>query len=114
MKLLASRRKILIAESELNRAGLAADVAAINVGLQTLSRRAKSVGAIASSAAWLLATVTAFRSLRPAANASRPSWLRTIAQTTGLVSTIWMAIRPNEESRTAPRRPGSSPAAEPR
>lgn len=46
---LESRKRLLIAESELNRAQLAGDMAALTTGIRTLTGRAKSFGAIASS-----------------------------------------------------------------
>ena len=48
---LESRKRLLIAESELNRAQLVGDVAALTAEIHTLAERAKSFGSVASSAA---------------------------------------------------------------
>jgi len=93
MNPLESRKQLLIAESELNRAQLAGDLAALTAGVRTLTDRAKSFSAIASSAAVLVAGLAAFRRGKPAAAAANPSWLQTILKGAGLISTLWLAFR---------------------
>ena len=44
---LESQKRLLVAESELNRTQLAGDLAALTAGLRTLTDRAKSFGSIA-------------------------------------------------------------------
>jgi hypothetical protein len=51
------RKQLLLAESELNRAQLVGDMAALTAGVRTLTDRAKSFGSIAPSAAVLVADV---------------------------------------------------------
>ena len=47
MNPLESRKQLLIAESELNRAQMAGDMAALTAGVRTFTDRAKSFGSIA-------------------------------------------------------------------
>lgn len=90
---LESRKQLLIAESELNRAQLVGDMAALMAGVRTLTDRAKSFGSIASSAAVLVAGLAAFRRGKPVDASARPSRLQTILKGAGLISTLWLAFR---------------------
>lgn len=90
---LESRKQLLIAESELNRAELVGDLAALKTGVRTLTDRAKSFGSIASSAAVLVAGLAAFRRAKSAPADANPSWLQTIFKGAGLISTLWLAFR---------------------
>ena len=93
MNPLESRKQLLIAESELNRAQMVGDMAALTVGVRTLTDRARYFGSIASSAAVLVAGLAAFRRGEPAGADAKPSWLRTILKGAGLISTVWQAFR---------------------
>ena len=93
MNPLESRKQLLIAESELNRAQLAGDLAALTAGVRTLTDRAKSFSAIASSAAVLVAGLAAFRRGKSADAEGKPPWLQTILKGAGLISTLWLAFR---------------------
>jgi hypothetical protein len=90
---LESRKQLLIAESELNRAQLVGDMAALTAGVRTLTDRAKSFGSIASSAAVLVAGLAAFRRTKAAPADEKPSWLQIILKGAGLISTLWLAFR---------------------
>ena len=90
---LQSRKQLLLAESELNRAQLAGDVAALAANVRALTERAKTLGSIVSSAALLLAGLAAFRRGKPANAGAKPSWVRTILKGAGLASTFWAAFR---------------------
>jgi hypothetical protein len=93
MNPLESRKQLLIAESELNRAQLVGDLAALTAGVRTLTDRAKSFGLIASSAAVLVAGLAAFRRTKSAPADAKPSWLQNILKGAGMVSTLWLAFR---------------------
>ena len=93
MSLLESRKQLLIAESELGRAQLIGDMAALTADVHTLTNRAKSFGSIASSAAALVVGLAAFRRARSAPAATKPSWPQTILKSAGMVSTLWRAFR---------------------
>jgi hypothetical protein len=90
---LASRKQLLVAESELNRAQLAGDMAALTAGVRTLTDRAKASGSIASSAAVLVAGLAACQRGKPVDADAKPSWLQTILKGAGLISTLWLAFR---------------------
>jgi hypothetical protein len=96
---LESRKQLLIAESELNRAQMAGDMAALTAGVRALTDRAKSFGSIASSAAVLVAGLAAFRCGKPAGADAKPSWLRTLLKGAGLISTFWLAFRSQRRDR---------------
>lgn len=90
---LASRKQILIAESDLNRAQLFGDLAALTAEVRALSDRAKSFGSMASSVAVLVAGLAAFRRGKFADAATKPSWSQAFLKGAGLVSTLWLAFR---------------------
>ena len=87
------RKRLLIAESELNRAQLVGDMTAMTAGVRTLTDRAKSFGSIASSAAVLAAGLAAFQRGKSASADAKPSRVQTILKGAGLISTIWLASR---------------------
>jgi len=96
----------LIAESELNRAQLIGDIAALKEEVQTLTGVAKSLGSIASSAAVLVAGVSAFWRGRPVEADAKPSWLKAILKGAGLVSNLWPALPSrNHQPKTGSRIP---------
>ena len=90
---LESRKQLLIAESELNRAQLVQEWVALTAGVRTLTSRAKSFGSIASAAALLVAGLTAFRRGKCEDTEVKPSWLKTVFKGAGMVSSIWLAFR---------------------
>ncbi len=93
MSRLESRRQLLIAESELNREQLSAELVELTAGVRTLTERAKSVGSIASSAALLMAGLAAFRHSPSVPATAKPSRLRSILRGAGMVSTLWLSFR---------------------
>ena len=99
MNPLESRKQLLIAESEINRAQLVGDMAALAAGVRTLTDRAKSFGSIASSAAVLVAALAAFKRGKPVDADAKPSWLKTILKGAGLISTLWLAFRSKRRDR---------------
>jgi hypothetical protein len=93
MNPLESRKQLLIAESELNRAQLVGDLAALADGVRTLTDRAKSFGSIVSSTMVLVAGLAALRRGKTVDLDTKPSWLQTILKGAGLISTLWLAFR---------------------
>jgi len=93
MNPLESRKQLLIAESELNRAQLVGDGTALTADLRTLTARAKSFGSLASSAAVLVAGLAAFQRGRSVDADTKTSWRQIILKATGLISTVWLAFR---------------------
>ncbi|MGA2747314.1 MAG: hypothetical protein ABSG59_00950 [Verrucomicrobiota bacterium] len=99
MTALETRKRLLIAESELNRALLVGDMAVLRAGVRTLTDRAKSFSSVASSAAALIAGLAAFRRGKPADGGAKFSWVRTILKGAGLISTLWLAFCPPHRDR---------------
>jgi hypothetical protein len=94
MNPLQSRKQLLLAESELNRALLVGDMAAMRADVRALTERARSIGLIASSVAALVAGLTAFRHKKSAPGDAKPSRLQTILKCAGLIFNLWTAFRP--------------------
>jgi hypothetical protein len=99
MNPLESRKQLLIVESELNRAQLAGDVAALRSDFRALADRAKSFSSIASSVAMLVAALAAFQRGKAAEAGAKRSWLQILLKGAGLVSTIWLAFRSQGRER---------------
>jgi hypothetical protein len=91
---LASRKKLLLAESELNRAQLVQEWQAMAGEVHSLVRQARTIRSFALAAATLAAGVASFRRKKSAPAAGKPSWLQTLLKGAGLVSTLWQAFRP--------------------
>ena len=98
---LQSRKRLLLAESELNRAQLVGDVAAIAAGLQSLGAKARSIEAVASAAAVLFTALAAGRRGGPAEPAPKRPWLTTLIQGAGLLSSLWLAFRTDRSPPSA-------------
>jgi hypothetical protein len=99
MNPLQSRKQLLLAESELNRAQLIGDMAALRAEVGALTGRAKSIGLIASSATALLVGWAAFRRKKSPPAGGQPSWLQSILKGAGLISSLWLAFRPRTRDR---------------
>ena len=93
MNPLESRKRLLVAESEINRAQWQEEWQTMTDGVRTLAVRAKSFASIASSAAALVAGLAAFRRGKSVDADAKPSWLKTILKGAGLISTLWLAFR---------------------
>jgi hypothetical protein len=90
---LESRKRLLVAESELNRAHLVQEWVAMTAGVRTLARRLKSFGSIASAAGLLVAGLAAFRRGKSGSADVKLSWFQAILKVAGMVSTLWLAFR---------------------
>ena len=90
---LASRKQLLIAESELNRAQLVQDGQAVADGIHAVADRARTLCSVAAIAASLVAGFASFRRQKSAAAAEKPSWPQTLLKCAGLLSTVWQAFR---------------------
>ena len=96
---LQSRKRLLLAESELNRAQMTGDMAALTADVRALTGRAKTIGLIASSATALLVGLAAIRHKKSAPAGEKSSWLQTVLKGAGLVSSLWLAFRPQARNR---------------
>ena len=93
MNLLQSRKKLLIAESELNRAQLVQDWQAMTGNVHALASKARTIGFLASAAATLVAGVASFRRAKPVDSGVKPSWGKTILKGAQLAGSLWSVFR---------------------
>jgi hypothetical protein len=98
MNPLAVRKRLLLAESELNRAQLARDVNVLTTGVRALTERTKAIRSVASSAAGLVAGLAAFQRARRVNAGGTQSRLQAVLQCAGLVSSLWLAYRVRRRS----------------
>lgn len=106
------RKQLLIAESELNRAQMLQDLSDFKGGVMLVEEQVKSLGnifksfgGVASAGAAVLAGLAAFRRGRhspSAAAVSKVSWLQLLLKNAGLLSSLWLAMRPKKRKETAP------------
>ena len=94
MNPLASRKKLLVAESELNRAQLVQEWQLMAEEVNALRHKARTIGSLASAAGLLVAGLACFRRNKTAPAVEQPSWLQTALKGAGLASTIWQTFRP--------------------
>jgi hypothetical protein len=97
MKALESRKQLLIAESELNRAHLIHELQTMAGDVHALASQAKTVGSIASTVAGLVSGLSSLRHKKSAPDAEKPSWGQTIAKAAGMISTFWSTFRSRNE-----------------
>jgi hypothetical protein len=93
MNPLETRKQLLIAESELNRAQLVQEWQTMADDVHALARKARIIGSWVSIAASLVAGLAFLRRKKSAHAAEKPSRLQTILRGAGLVSTIWRLFR---------------------
>ncbi len=107
MSPLASRKQLLIAAAELHRAQLAGDVTALTMDARALAGRAKSISALASSAALVIAGLVAWQRARRTDDGAKRSWPQTLLKGAGVVSTFWLAFH------SPPRDQAGQPGVQP-
>ena len=101
MKALESRKQLLVAESELNRAQLVQELETIKDKVHSLANQARTISSLASAAATLIAGLASFRHKKEAGAAEeKPSWLKTIVKGAGLVSSVWSAFRSSRREKS--------------
>jgi hypothetical protein len=93
MSPLDSRKQLLIAESELNRAQLVQEWQTMADEVHSLTSQARSISSIASAVASLVAGLASFRRKKSAPAAEKPSWWQTILKGAGLVGSFWSEFR---------------------
>ena len=89
MKALESRRQLLIAESDLNRAQLMNEMLMMESEFQAFSEQAGKAGSIASAVTSLVAGIASFRQKKRESAAGKPAWWQTIVKGAGLVHSMW-------------------------
>jgi hypothetical protein len=93
MNSLESRKQLLIAESELNRAQLVQEWQMMADEVHSLTSRARSIGSIASAAVSLVAGLVSRWRKKSTPAAEKPSWWQTLLKGAGLVSSFWSEFR---------------------
>ena len=96
---LESRKQLLIAESELNRAQLVQEWQTMADGVRSIADRARTIRSVASAAASLVVSLASFRRKKSVPADKKPSWLQTIFKGAGLISTVWQAFRSQGRGR---------------
>ena len=100
MNSLESRKQLLIAESELNRAQLVQEWRTMADEVNSLTSQARSISSIASAVATLVAGLSSLRHKKSAPVAEKPSWWQTILKGAGLVSCFWSEFRSQRRGQT--------------
>jgi hypothetical protein len=90
---LETRKRLLIAESDLNRAEMVQELEAAIDDFRSVAGHVKSVGLIVSSTALLVGTLTAFRRRKPGGTGARLFPLQAILKGAGLIRNLWTAFR---------------------
>jgi hypothetical protein len=90
---LESRKQLLIAASELNRAQLVQDWRTMAGEARSLTRQARAIGTFASSAASLVSGLMSLRSKKSEPRAEKPSWWQVILNGAQLAGSLWSEFR---------------------
>jgi hypothetical protein len=99
MNALESRKQLLIAESELNRAHLISDYESLAGEIHALTNRAKTMGSLASAATLLISALSAFRRNKPAPTPQKTPWLQAVLKGAGLIGLFWSKFRPHHHKK---------------
>jgi hypothetical protein len=94
MNPLESRKQLLIAESELNRAQLVLDWQTMADEAHALAIHARTMSSFASATATLAASLAGFWRKKSAPADGKPSWWRTLLSGALLAGTLWSKLRP--------------------
>jgi hypothetical protein len=93
MNSLVSRKKLLIAESELNRAQLVQEWRTMTDEVRSLTSQARNISSFASAAATLIAGLASLRRKPSVPATEKPSWWRTILKGAGMADTFCSQFR---------------------
>ena len=86
---LQTRKRLLVATSDLQRAQLIQDWQAMAEGVHGLADRARSVGTLASSTLSLLGSLAGFMRSQPAPAGAKTSWFQKLVSGARLASALW-------------------------
>jgi hypothetical protein len=98
MNPLQSRKKMLIAESELNRAHLVRDLQTMAEDVHALTKQARTIGSVASGAMALISGLSWFSRKKSPPVAEKPSWLQTILKGAQMAGSLWSQFRSTDRS----------------
>ena len=94
MNPLVSRKKLLVAESELNRAQLVQAWHTMTDEGRALANQARTVRSLVSTAASLWKGLVSLRWKKSAPAGEKPLWWQTILKGAGLASSLWSEFHP--------------------
>ncbi|MFZ0826414.1 MAG: hypothetical protein WAO02_03230 [Verrucomicrobiia bacterium] len=95
---LESRKQLLIAESELNRAQLVQEWLVLADGVHSLADRAGFISSVMSAAGSLMAGLASFRRTRSASADKRTSWWQALLKGAQLAGSLWSEFRPRPKT----------------
>jgi hypothetical protein len=98
MNSLTLRKRLLIAESELNRAQLAEEWHTMAEDVRLVAGKAKTISTVALAAALLVAGLVQFRRAMSARAGQKSSWWQTLLQGAKMAVTLWSQFRPPPKS----------------
>ena len=87
------RKRLLIAESEINRVQLQQEWETLAARLGGLADRAKTISTYATVTAALVAGLAAFRRRKAAPGDAKHSWIRTVLKGLRVAASIWLTLR---------------------
>jgi len=94
-----SRKQLLIAESEINRAQLVQEWQAMAEGIRSAADRARTVSFLTSAAAAMIAGLVSFRRHTKTARADeKSSWGQTLLKGARLAGSLWSEFRPRPQA----------------
>jgi len=96
MNVLESRKQLLIAESELNRAELVEEWQTMADNVRLIADRARRFSSLALAAASLISALVSFR--RTASVGKKPSWWQTLLGGAQLAGSLWAEFGPRPKS----------------
>lgn len=95
------RRQQLLAQSDLNRTAMIADLAQLGSGIRSLCNRNQPLGLIVSSAATLIAGFFGHSQCTGPEVARKTGWGQSMLKGAGLICTVWLALRSAPNHRTS-------------
>jgi hypothetical protein len=93
MNPLQSHKQLLIAESELNRLNLAANMSAFKRETMTIAAPVRSLATIAASVSAMISGVRAYQCKKIEGARAKPSAIQTALKLAELVSSCWLLFR---------------------
>ena len=98
MNPLESRKQLLLAESDLNRAHLLQEWRTMAGDVQALTERAGTIRSIASAVTALLVGISSCRRKAATPPAEKPSWWQTVLKGAGVAGAVWSEFRARRKS----------------
>jgi len=92
---LESRKQLLLAESELNRAQLVQELRSVAERIRPVTDRAEIIRSLVADAAGLIAGLAFFRRQKSAGVEPKPSWWQTLLKGAQLAGALWSGLRPS-------------------